>query len=147
MSVNDLFHIQYRTTAYTYKINKIPPNPSEGLFLLLLSVLLIGTLCEMHLFYLGKLNNQGYKWPQICSTCGKHCPVLSTFMTYHRVCNYRCLSFCTFSFGHFCSSSIYGFWLPHWYIQTLLTRTLNRSCFRTMVIIIPWLIHVKLLTS
>ena len=26
----------------------------------------------------------------------------------------RCLSFCTFSFGHYvvCSSSIYGFWLP-----------------------------------
>ena len=26
----------------------------------------------------------------------------------------RCLSFCTFSFGHcvVCSTSIYGFWLP-----------------------------------
>ena len=35
----------------------------------------------------------------------------------------RCLSFCTFSFGHcvVCSSSIYGFWLPLWYLQTLLT--------------------------
>ena len=35
----------------------------------------------------------------------------------------RCLSFCTFSFGHcvVCSSSIYGFWLPRWYLQTLLT--------------------------
>ena len=33
------------------------------------------------------------------------------------------LSFCTFSFGHcvVCSSSIYGFWLPLWYLQTLLT--------------------------
>jgi len=33
-------------------------------------------------------------------------------MTYHRVCN------CTFSFGHcvVCSSSIYGFWLPLWYL-------------------------------
>ena len=29
----------------------------------------------------------------------------------------RCLSFCTFSFGH--SSSIYGFWLPLWYLLTL----------------------------
>jgi len=29
---------------------------------------------------------------------------------------------CTFSFGHcvVCSSSIYGFWLPLWYLQTLL---------------------------
>jgi hypothetical protein len=34
----------------------------------------------------------------------------------------RCLSFCTFSFGHcaVCSTSIYGFWLPFWYLQTLL---------------------------
>ena len=34
-----------------------------------------------------------------------------------------CLSICTFfSFGHcvVCSSSIYGFWLPLWYLQTLL---------------------------
>jgi len=35
---------------------------------------------------------------------------------------YRCLSFCAFSFGHcvVCSSSRYGFWLPLWYLQTLL---------------------------
>jgi hypothetical protein len=34
----------------------------------------------------------------------------------------RCLSFCTFSFGHsvVCSSSIYGFWFSLWYLQTLL---------------------------
>jgi hypothetical protein len=34
----------------------------------------------------------------------------------------RCLSFCTFSFGHciVCSSSIYGLWLPHWYLQSRL---------------------------
>ena len=33
-----------------------------------------------------------------------------------------CLYFYTFSFGHciVCSSSIYGFWLPLWYLQTLL---------------------------
>jgi hypothetical protein len=37
----------------------------------------------------------------------------------------RCLSFCTFSFDHdcvVCSSSIYGFWLPLWYLQTLLKQ-------------------------
>jgi hypothetical protein len=36
----------------------------------------------------------------------------------------RCLSFCTFSFGHYvvCSSSIYGFWLPLWYLQTPLKK-------------------------
>ena len=36
----------------------------------------------------------------------------------------HCLSFCTFSFGHcvVCSSSIYGFWLPLWYLQTLLAN-------------------------
>jgi hypothetical protein len=34
----------------------------------------------------------------------------------------RCLSFCTFSFGHcvVCSSSIYGFWLSLWYLQLFL---------------------------
>jgi len=34
----------------------------------------------------------------------------------------RCLSFSTFSFGNcvVCSSSIYGFWLPLWYLQNLL---------------------------
>ena len=39
----------------------------------------------------------------------------------------RCLSFCTFSFGHcvVCSSSIYGFWLPLWYLQTLLKSVTN----------------------
>jgi Ca2+/Na+ antiporter len=38
----------------------------------------------------------------------------------------RCLYCYTFSFGHcvFCSSSIYIFWLPLWYLQTLLTRLL-----------------------
>ena len=36
----------------------------------------------------------------------------------------RCLSFCTFSFGHcvVCSSSIYGFWLLLWYLLTLLNN-------------------------
>jgi len=31
----------------------------------------------------------------------------------------RCLSFCTFSLCHCgdCSTSIYGFWLPIWYLQ------------------------------
>ena len=35
----------------------------------------------------------------------------------------RCLSFSPFCFGHcvVCSSSIYRFWLPLWYLQTLLT--------------------------
>ena len=40
-----------------------------------------------------------------------------------------CLSFCTFSFGHYvvCSSSIYGFWLPLWYLQTLLPISYDKS--------------------
>jgi hypothetical protein len=35
----------------------------------------------------------------------------------------HCLSFCPFSFGHcvVCCSSNYGFWLPLWYLQTLLS--------------------------
>ena len=37
----------------------------------------------------------------------------------------RCLSFCTFSWGHcvVCSWSIYGFWLPLWHLQILLPRS------------------------
>ena len=36
----------------------------------------------------------------------------------------RCMSFCTFSFGHYvlCSSSTYGVWLLLWYLQALLWR-------------------------
>jgi len=39
----------------------------------------------------------------------------------------RCLSLWTLSFGHYvvCSSSIYGFWLPLWYLQTLLITILR----------------------
>ena len=29
-----------------------------------------------------------HKWPRICSTCRKHIPVHSSFLTYHRVCYY-----------------------------------------------------------
>jgi hypothetical protein len=29
-----------------------------------------------------------HKWSRICYTCRKHFPILSSFMTYHRVCNY-----------------------------------------------------------
>ena len=47
---------------------------------------------------------------------------------------YRCLSFCTFSFGHcvVCSSSIYGFVLPLWYLQTLLDY---HQCLNVLFII------------
>ena len=39
----------------------------------------------------------------------------------------RCLSFRTFSFGHcvVCSSSIYRFWLPLWYLKTPLMKLLK----------------------
>ena len=47
----------------------------------------------------------------------------------------RCLSFCTFSFGHWvvCSSSNYGFWIPLWYLQTFLTKhyTENKRLSKT----------------
>ena len=59
----------------------------------------------------------------------------------------RCLSFCYFSFGHYvlCSSSIYGFWLPLWYIQTFLTtkrhnwkdETAPRYSYQDVVVGIP----------
>ena len=50
----------------------------------------------------------------------------------------RCLSFCTFSFGHcvVCSSSIYGFWLPLWYLQTLLERPCTDSSLHANIILL-----------
>ena len=54
----------------------------------------------------------------------------------------RCLSFCTFSFGHcvVCSSSIYGFWLPLWYLQTLLTIVRSKlDCYYSIGFPIFWL--------
>ena len=50
----------------------------------------------------------------------------------------RCLSFCTFSFCHcvVCSFSIYGFWLPLWYLQTLLTKS-NTKVVETGTKVIP----------
>ena len=44
----------------------------------------------------------------------------------------RCLSLCTFSFGLcvVCFFSIYGFWLPLWYLQTLLNlRDISSFCW------------------
>ena len=42
----------------------------------------------------------------------------------------RCLSFCSFSFGHcvVCPSYIYKLWLPLWYIQTLLETNMAEHC-------------------
>jgi hypothetical protein len=43
----------------------------------------------------------------------------------------RCLPFCTFSFGHcVVCSSIYGFWLPYWYPQTLLRLTAELNSYK-----------------
>ena len=41
----------------------------------------------------------------------------------------RCESLCSFSFDHcvVCPSSIYGLWLPLWYLQTLLTSVARSS--------------------
>jgi hypothetical protein len=48
----------------------------------------------------------------------------------------RCLSFCPFCFSHcvLCSSSIYGFWLPFWYLQTLLRHEICVSVCRYILI-------------
>jgi hypothetical protein len=53
----------------------------------------------------------------------------------------RCLSLCTFSVGHcvVCSSSICGFWLPLWYLQTLLIDIgllLTRKLLKEMFLVV-----------
>ena len=52
----------------------------------------------------------------------------------------RCLSFCTFSFGHcVVCSSICGFWLPPWYLQTL-----NKLCqLRWLIVIMSLHIDIR----
>jgi hypothetical protein len=58
----------------------------------------------------------------------------------------RCVSFCTFSFGHcvVCSSSIYGFWLPLWYLQTLLlVLWAQTSPFTEIMRSCKWFPHVN----
>ena len=53
---------------------------------------------------------------------------------------YRCLSICPFSFGHcVVCPSIYGFWLPLWYLQTLLTYTLRNFHQETL----SWIVCEK----
>jgi len=45
----------------------------------------------------------------------------------------RCLSFCPFSFGHcIVFPTIYGFWLPLWYLQTLLKCQLSSMLYILM---------------
>ena len=87
------------------------------------------------------------KWPRICSTCRKHFPTPSLFMTCHRVCYYinttgatsgvrvpRTLVLCVYFVDHclpfwpFLSLSCLSFFdlrilLPIWYLQTLLTKS------------------------
>jgi hypothetical protein len=80
-------------------------------------------------FYLRLIRRTGWLWISTSRTTDGH-PFkpkkLSVPFLYPGVVCFvdRCLSFCTFSFGHcvVCPSSIYGFWLPLWYLQTLLGR-------------------------
>ena len=53
----------------------------------------------------------------------------SIFSPMYIFCVDRCLSFCTFSFGHcvVCSSSIYGFRLPLWYLRAPRTDIINNK--------------------
>jgi hypothetical protein len=61
----------------------------------------------------------------------------------------RCLSFCTFSFGHcaVCSSSIYGFWLPLWYFQNRLWSELFNGNSEWFLIYVKWVIVLHMLYS
>jgi hypothetical protein len=49
-----------------------------------------------------------HKRPRICSTCRKHFQVLSSFMTYHRVCNYINTTGVTTLPKHLSSSTVFS---------------------------------------
>ena len=57
-----------------------------------------------------------------------------------------CVMFCRLLFGHcaVCSSSIYGFWLPLWYLQTLLVTNLHHNVCKTVKFNNGCLYNVKL---
>jgi hypothetical protein len=67
---------------------------------------------------------------RICSTCRKHFPILSSFMTHHRVCNYSNTTGATSGKGSTYPFGAHEFThsfsvvrvarLPLWYLQTLL---------------------------
>ena len=62
----------------------------------------------------------------------------------------RCLSVCSFSFGHcvVCPSSICGFWLPFWYLQTPLNTLSVLVCLiflRSFVLIMTELEYLTVL--
>ena len=59
----------------------------------------------------------------------------------------RCLSICTFSFGRcvICSSSIYIFWLPLWYLQTLPINSyhyINSRHNYTKIVVCPFVLFL-----
>ena len=90
-------------------------------------------------------------WPRMCSACHGNFPGLSLFVTYRRICCWMDTTDATGGaraacpsgtpvfvpgfwwgscpFGHCVGyfSLIYGFWLPLWYLQTLLTYIYNVS--------------------
>jgi hypothetical protein len=95
------------------------------LFLLaiVLSVLLL-SLASDYLFGIFKLFLSFFCWPLCC---------LSFFHLWLLITSLASSYFsCPFSFGHcaVCPSSIYGFWLPLWHLQTFLTTDEMESQYK-----------------
>jgi hypothetical protein len=79
-------------------------------------------LCLTHIFCILCLTAQDLFYNSTSNKC-MTCKYFSYIMAVSFIggFQYRCLSFCTFSFGHcVVCSSIYGFWLHLLYLQTLL---------------------------
>ena len=70
----------------------------------------------------------------VTKTCLKLLKIITRSFVLYACFVDRCLSFCTCSFGHCVvySSSIYWFWLPLWYLQTLLIRNFALQLCVTM---------------
>jgi hypothetical protein len=98
-------------------------------------VVIVDSACEIKLKRVGEWvdiveHEQGSKRTKtkliktsLCMLSYSGVPVTRSLVLYSCFVD-RCLSFCTFSFGHcvVCSSSIYGLWLPLWYLQTLIDQ-------------------------
>ena len=92
-------HIEYTSLSCRYSrvCGSYQDFPNRGLLLtrklLNQGFLLVKLKSSLRTFYgrhhdlVDAMEYLCHEWPRICSTCRRHFPILSSFMTYHRVCN------------------------------------------------------------
>ena len=120
LSVSGIIFFRFKINTLESQITKKHVNASKPMALKNIDKLIHDWLPVCNLINtVGATSGPGIAYPSVTPAWGS---CYSVFFLC--VCSVdRCLSFCHFSFGHcvICPSSIYGFWLPLWYLKTLLT--------------------------